>query len=340
MASRSMTQAAAPPTSSAAPTSRSTTPRSTFASTIWRRGGGSASPGDIVTSDGPSTRELLAAYGENDLTRQQIPLGSGTVKVRGSGIPAGHTVWVAGRQIPVDPQGNFAAEEILPVGTHSVEVGVLDDAGNGSLYLRDLELKRTDLFYVGIADLTVSKNSASASAKLQEGENARQPYDSSLDGRLAFYLNGKVRQDWRLTASADTREGPVKDLFSNFLGKSPDSLFRRIDPDYYYPSFGDDGVVQEMAPTLGKFYAKASHGENYGMWGNFKVGYLDNELAHVDRGLYGANAHYGSELITSFGERRVAVDGFAAQPGTMASYEEFRGTGGSLYFLHHQDILT
>jgi len=51
-----------------------------------------------------------------------------------------------------------------------------------------------------------------------------------------------VRQNWRLTASADTREGPVKDLFSNFLGKSPDSLFRRIDPDYYYPSFGDDGV--------------------------------------------------------------------------------------------------
>src|SRR6266851_4067380 len=43
------------------------------------------SPRDVVTSDGPSTRELLAAYGENDLTRQQIPLGSGTVKVRGSG---------------------------------------------------------------------------------------------------------------------------------------------------------------------------------------------------------------------------------------------------------------
>ena len=298
------------------------------------------SPGGVVTSDGPSTRELLAAYGANDLARQQIPLGRGTVKVQGGGIPAGHTVWVAGRQIPVDPQGNFAAEEVLPSGAHSVEVAVLDDAGNGSLYLRDLEFKRTDLFYVGIADLTLSKNSASAPAKLQEGENDPHPYDSSLDGRLAFYLNGNVRQNWRLTASADTREGPVKDLFSNFLGKSPDSLFRRIDPDYYYPSFGDDGVVQEMAPTLGKFYVKASNGENYGMWGNFKVGYLDNELAHVDRGLYGANAHYGAEPRTSFGERRLAVDGFAAQPGTLPSYEEFRGTGGSLYFLHHQDLLT
>jgi hypothetical protein len=296
--------------------------------------------GTIVTSDGASKPELLAAYGENDLARQQIPLGSGTVKVQGSGIPAGHTVWVAGRQIPVDPQGNFAAEEILPSGVHSVEVAVLDDAGNGSLYLRDLEFKRTDLFYVGLADLTLSKNSASGPAKLQEGENDPHPYDSSLDGRLAFYVNGNVRQNWRLTASADTREGPVKDLFSNFLGKSPDSLFRRIDPDYYYPSFGDDGVVQEMAPTMGKFYVKASNGENYGMWGNFKVGYLDNELAHVDRGLFGANAHYAAEPTTSFGERRLTVDGFAAQPGTVASYEEFRGTGGSLYFLHHQDILT
>jgi len=143
-----------------------------------------------------------------------------------------------------------------------------------------------------------------------------------------------------LTASADTREGPVKDLFSNFLDKSPDSLFRRIDPDYYFPSFGDDGVVEEMAPTMGKFFVKASRGQDYGMWGNFKVGYRDNELAQVDRGLYGANAHYGSELTTSFGERRIALDGFAAEPGTTPSYEEFRGTGGSLYFLRHQDILT
>jgi hypothetical protein len=120
---------------------------------------------NVVTSDGSSEHALLAVYGENDLARQQIPLGSGTVKVQGNGIPASHTIWVAGHQIPVDPQGNFAAEEILPTGTHTVEVAVLDDAGNGSLYLRDLEFKRTDLFYVGVADLTVSKNSASGTAK-------------------------------------------------------------------------------------------------------------------------------------------------------------------------------
>jgi flagellar motor protein MotB len=294
----------------------------------------------VVTSDDTSPRQLLAAYGESDLARHHIPLGSGTVTVQGGGIPAGYTVWVAGRQVPVDPKGKFAAEEILPNGTQTVEVAVLDAAGNGSLYLRDLEFKRRDIFYVGVADLTLSENRASGPVDLLQGENAPQPFDSLLDGRLAFYAKGKISQSWRMTASADTREGPVKDLFSNFLDKSPDSLLRRIDPDYYYPTFGDDGVVQEMAPTLGKFYAKLSHGENYAMWGNFKAGYLGNELAHVDRGLYGANAHYGSGVTTSFGERRIALDGFAAQPGTMPSYEEFRGTGGSLYYLRHQDILT
>ena len=283
--------------------------------------------------------ELLAAYGESRLERHHIPLGGGTVKVQGSGIPAGHTVWVAGRQVPVDPQGSFTAEEILPHGAHTVEVAVLDDAGNGSLYLRDLEFKKRDLFYVGIADVTLSENRSNGPAELLEGENAPQPFDSSFDGRLAFFVDGKVSESWHLTASADTREGPVEDLFSNFLDKSPAALFRRLDPDYHYPTFGDDSVVEEMAPTLGKFYVEASNGENYGMWGNFKVGYLGNELAHVDRGLYGANAHYESRATTSFGQQRASVDGFAAEPGTISSYEEFRGTGGSLYFLHHQDLL-
>ena len=298
------------------------------------------SPGNFMKPDKSPTQPLLAAYGENDLARQHIPLGSGTVKVQGSGVPANHTVWVAGRQIPVDPKGNFIAEEILPNGTHTVEVAVLDEAGNGSLFLRDLEFKSRDLFFVGVADLTLSKNSVSAAEKLQQGDNAAQPVDSPFDGRLAFYLNGKVTEKWHLTASADTREGPVKDLFSNFLDKSPDELFRRINPDYYYPSFGDDSVVEEMAPTLGKFFVKASRGQDYGMWGNFKVNYVANDLAHVDRGLYGANAHFGSEPITTSGERKISLDGFAAQPGTLPSYEQFLGTGGSLYFLHHQDILT
>ena len=283
---------------------------------------------------------LLSAYGENSLAVHNIGLGSGTVSVRGSGVPEGHEVYVAGRPIPVDEHGDFVAEEILPDGAHSVEVAVVDDEGAGELYLRDLEFESNDWFYVGMADVTLSQNSTSGPAALMQGANSPTDLDSNVDGRLAFFIDGKFGDHWRLTASADTREGPIGDLFSNFLDKSPDSLFRRIDNDYYYPTFGDDGTVEELAPTMGKFYVRLSEGENYGQWGNFKVGYMNNELAQVDRGLYGANAHYQSDTTTDFGERRFAIDGFAAEPGTIPSREEFRGTGGSLYFLQRQDILT
>jgi len=36
-----------------------------------------------------------------------------------------------------------------------------------------------------------------------------------------FNVNGNVRQNWRVTASADTREGPVKDLFSTSWASRP-----------------------------------------------------------------------------------------------------------------------
>ncbi len=240
----------------------------------------------------------------------------------------------------MDAEGDFVAEAILPTGIHTVEVAVLDEQGNGELFLRDLELERNDWFYVGMADLTLSQNDSSGAIEQLQGDNPAFDYDASSYGRLAFYLNGKFGEQWKLAASADTREEPLDDLFSNFLNKSPDSLFRRIDPDYHYPTFGDDSTVEEGAPTAGKFFVRLEKDNNYGMWGNFDVGYMNNELARVDRGLYGGTLHYESSKTTSFGEQRFAIDGFTAEPGTVPSREEFRGTGGSLYFLRRQDILT
>jgi flagellar motor protein MotB len=283
--------------------------------------------------------ELFAAYGENALSVHNIGLSSGTVSVRGSGIPPEQDVWVAGRPIPLDGSGSFVTEEILPEGAHTVEVALVDKEGSGELYLRDLEFKNNDWFYVGMADLTLAENSASGPIDLMQGANSDYDYDSNIDGRLAFFVNGKFGEHWKLTASADTREGSLDNIFSNFMDKSPDQLFRRMDPDYYYPTFGDDATVEEMAPSMGKFFVRLGKDDDYGQWGNFKIAYMNNELAQVDRGLYGANLHYQSDTTTEFGERRLAVDGFAAEPGTIASREEFRGTGGSLYFLQRQDIL-
>ncbi|HEX9022168.1 MAG TPA: OmpA family protein [Nitrospirota bacterium] len=293
---------------------------------------------DILDHD--KEKELLAGYGGNHLAVENIPKKGGTVKVSGSAVPADHSVFMAGRAVPVGKEGKFVAEEILPPGMHTVEVAILDKSGNGNLFLRDLDLKKSDWFYVGIADVTVARDSTTGPAKLVTNDQTHYNNELSYDGRLAFYTKGKFGNGWELTSSADTLDGPVKDIFRNFGDKSPNALFRSIDPQYYYPTYGDDSSVEEGAPTLGKFYVKLKKDDSYGLWGNFKIGYNDNDLAHVDRGLYGANAHYQTLSATSFGEKRFLIDGFAAQPGTVGTRDEFLGTGGSLYYLRHQDILT
>ena len=291
-------------------------------------------------SDGhDENKELLVGYGENHLAINNIPLKGGTVFVSGKTIPKDYTVWMAGRPVPVNDKGEFVVEEIFADGFHTVEVAVLDEGGNGELFLRELELENNDWFYVGIADITIVRDDTNGPAELVTGDETHYDNDLSVDGRLAYYLNGKFGDHWELTSSADTREGPINDLFSNFLDKTPQALFRRLDPDYHYPTFGDDSTLEENAPTLGKFYVKLKKYDDFIMWGNFEIDYTDADLAQIDRDLYGMNGHYESHEATSFGEKRLVIDGFAAEPGTLAGRDEFRGTGGSLYFLRHQDIL-
>ena len=301
-----------------------------------------ASGAGLLDAFEPATTEdeaLLSGYGESDRTHRQIPLGNASsVRISGADIPPGHRVWLAGTELPVNEEGRFTGEVILPAGRHTVEVAVIDEEGNGELFLRDLELERDDWFFVGLADLTLSHDFGDGPANVLEGGNSTD-LDATADGRLAFFTQGKWGEDWALTASADTREGPVVDLFSNFLDKSPRSLFRRLDPDYHVPTFGDDSSIEELAPTLGKFYVKVEKGDDHLLWGNFLVRYDDNELALVERGLYGANLRSQSSDTTSFGERRALLDAFASEPGTVGSREEFRGTGGSLYFLNRRDLL-
>jgi hypothetical protein len=170
-------------------------------------------------------QELLVGYGENHLAFNNIPLHGGTVFVTGKHIPENHSVWLAGRPVPVNADGEFVNEQIFPGGFHTIEVAVLDQQGNGELFLRELELAKSDWFYVGVADITIAKDNTNGPAELVTGDQTHYDNDLNIDGRLAYFVNGKFGDDWELTSSADTREGPIDDLFSNFLDKSQDYIF-------------------------------------------------------------------------------------------------------------------
>lgn len=283
-------------------------------------------------------RERLTGYGENSLALRNIPVTGGTVTVNGSHLRQDQRIEALGLELPIDAQGKFAMKQIMPAGPQFVEVTLKEADGSANTFRRNLNIAADDWFYLALGDLTVGKNQVAGPIKLVTGDTDHYDNKVYVDGRAAFYLKGKVKGEYLLTASADTREGPFKDLFSNFSSKDPKYLLRSIDPNLYYPVYGDDSTTVDDAPTQGKFFVKLQKGDSHVMWGNFQTIWTGTELMQYSRGLYGAQLRHRSENATTYGEKQTQIDAFLADPGTLSSREEFRGTGGSLYYLRHLDI--
>ncbi len=241
---------------------------------------------------------------------------------------------VMGEPIPVDPDGSFVVERILPQGTHEVSVKV-NDGGEGLDFTRSVTIPENEWFYVGLADFTAGMN-------LKDHVQNLSPDDFKDDvytrGRLAFYLKGKIQGRYILTAAADTGEQKLKSIFKGLDDKDPRTFLKRIDPDDYYPVYGDDSVAVEDAPTKGKFYVRLDKGPSHVMWGNFKSSITGTSFLRHQRALYGAQGVYKSEKPAPDGGAATDVQVHAAMPGTVPQKDVFRGTGGSAYFIKHQDV--
>ncbi|QVQ37309.1 TonB-dependent receptor [Pseudochrobactrum algeriensis] len=286
---------------------------------------------------GDRAEAVAPGMGEDRTALRNIRVQGGAVTVHGTNVPDGYKVKAFGETIPVDPQQKFVVQRILRPGDHDIDVGINDGLkGDGLAFNRDITIPDNDWFYVGLADITLRKrNGDNGIEAVRPGE-----YDSTTtNGRLAFYLKGKIKGEYLLTAAADTTDDELDNMFRNFGKQNPRHLLRKLDPDDYYPVYGDDSTFVEDAPTNGKFYVRLEHGDSRAVWGNFKTRITGTEFMRSDRALYGAQGVYRSEETTSFGERKTEVDLYAAQPDTLPQYEEYLATGGSAYFMRRQNIV-
>jgi outer membrane protein OmpA-like peptidoglycan-associated protein len=283
-------------------------------------------------------REALSGYGESSLQVKNIRATGGAVTVSGERVKPGESITVLGMPVPVDDNGKFVFRQILPSGPHKVDVAVRGADGRVAKFERNLSIADQGWFYMAIADLTAGHGKTTGPADLVAVDsNDHYEKTNTVDGRLAFYLKGKIKGQYLLTAAADTQEQPLGDLFSNFTSKDPRYLLRRIDPNRYYPVYGDDSTVVDDAPTQGKFYVRLEGNGSDIMWGNFQTSWTGTELTQYSRGLYGLKSSYQSQATTAQGERRYNLETFVAEPGTLQSREEFRGAG-SLYYLRRKDL--
>ncbi len=296
---------------------------------------------DERAEDHEAKDRSLAAYGVNHVSRKNIPVVGGVVTANGVDVPEGYSVRFMGKQVPLDGKGGFVAQQILRSGNHSVAVVVEDESGKSVQFDRSLYLPEEDWFYVALADLTIGENN------IDKGDpstilNDVQHFNNKVykDARTAFYVKGRIKGEYLLTASLDTGEQDLDNIFDTLDQRDPRKLFRDLDPDLYYTVYGDDSVTAQDAATQGRFYVRLDKGQSHAMWGNFRTQITGTDLAQLSRGLYGIQGRWVSDEVTTFGERRTVAEGFAAEPETRGAREEYQGTGGSLYYLRRRDITT
>ena len=285
----------------------------------------------------PQDASVAPGYSDDRTAFRNIPVEGGAVTVYGSNVPAGHFVTVLGDPVPIDNENAFVVQRILPPGDHNVDVAVLDHAhgGKGLHFDRSINIPSSEWFYIAQADLTAGYRTGSANIQQVRPGEYNNIYTK---GRLAFYVKGKIKGKYLLTAAGDTGESSLDQMFVGLDGKNPKEFLKRINPNDYYPVYGDDSTAVEDAPTRGKFFVRLQKDDSHVMWGNFKTQITGTEFLRNQRALYGANGVYRSPEATPFGARKTEATVYAAQPGTLPQHDIIRGTGGSAYFLKHQDL--
>ncbi len=185
----------------------------------------------------------------------------------------------------------------LPDLRQMLAVGLVEGAINfRSLSLRNLiSATRRDSFEQEIRRLSYQSNDGKTTAA----------------ARAALFLKGKVKGDYLLTIAYDSD----KDV--------RDRLFRDIQPDEFYPIYGDSSTRGFDAQSTQRFYVRVDKGRSFLLYGDFQSSAPGDarKLSDYSRSLTGLKQHYETD--------RVTVNAFASQDTLRQRVEEIPANGTS-----------
>ena len=278
---------------------------------------------DLAQLDAPET-------GYSSIYRQgkrSIPVvAKPTVLVRGQ-VAQNSQVEVNGQAVYVKPDGTFEKEIFTDTGDQTVYVRSTTPDGRTLTYHEDVKVKDTEFFMVALGEEELGQNSFNGNLETV-GRDDKFHQGFFQKGRLAYYLKGKIKGKFLVSSRYDTTHNPRSQLFTN------------LDPESYYPVYGDDSEINyDARDTQSRLYLLVEMDRSYAKWGSFETNFNQTDLATYNRTLNGLKAHYEVLDSTSTGESKRAVTVFTAKANQLGDHNEFAGTGGSLYYLRNQDVV-
>ncbi|MGO9804379.1 MAG: SdrD B-like domain-containing protein [Steroidobacteraceae bacterium] len=147
--------------------------------------------------------------------------------------------------------------------------------------------------------------------EIQSVQRSFDDGNGDVAARTALFLKGEVLGSTLLTLGYDSDK------------PSDTTLFRDIQPDQFYPVYGDSSARGFDAQSTGKLYVMVQNGTNFALYGDYST-QSDNparQLTQYARALNGAQSRWQLGGAT--------LDGFVSETSATQSVVEFRANGTS-----------
>lgn len=144
---------------------------------------------------------------------------------------------------------------------------------------------------------------------------------AQLGARAAMFVKGKVGDDTLLTAAYDSDKADQQ------------KLFRDLDPNAYYPTYGDAAQRGFEAQSTGRLYLRADRDKSWIQYGDMTPPGVTRErnLGAYARNLTGLRGHVDTNGLV--------VDAFASRDSTRQMVEEIAANGTSGPYLTGTGIM-
>lgn len=225
-----------------------------------------------------------------------------------------------------DVEGVFDYNFLVPAGDYKIELAQSGEDGNYAvLNEKNLSVKDNYFIFVGMGEAELGKFKNSGAIEIAgKGDKYNEEFYS--ESEAAFYLKGKIKGKYLITMSYDSR-------------KKDNEFSKYIDPDKYYPIYGDFSEINYDGNSKGKFYFLLEWDRSDIKVGNFQETFSENSLIYYSRMIYGAEMNLQSLTLTPYGDNKYKFKLFAASPESIHAFDRLEATGGSVYYLRHRTLI-
>jgi hypothetical protein len=184
-----------------------------------------------------------------------------------------------------------------------------------------LKPRLRDWVVVGLAEGTIGYNRTKGNVESLRSSGIDNRFHNN--GKTAFFASGSVQNSWLLTIAADTRK---------IGGDSRDDLMQTINPQKFYPLYGDAVQQGYAASSADGVFVKVEQDRYYALYGDYDTGLNFTELSRYSRTFTG----FKSELKTEKNNFNI----FLSETNLAFVKDEIRGDGTSgLYYLSRNNIV-